>query len=81
MSSITIRNLEPEVKARLRVRAARHGVSMEQEVRDILRDSVMRETEAPGNLAEAVRALFRPLGGITLEIPDRDLMREPPKFS
>jgi antitoxin FitA len=81
MSSITIRNLEPEIKARLRVRAAHHGVSMEQEARNILRAAVTQRGEAPPNLAEAIRELFRPLGGVRLEIPARDPMREPPKFS
>ena len=36
MSSITIRNLDPAVKERLRVRAAQHGHSMEAEARNIL---------------------------------------------
>jgi plasmid stability protein len=80
MSSITIRNLEPEVKARLRVRAARHGISMEQEVRDILREAVARESDVPRNLAEAVRELFRPFGGVKLEILPRESMRAPPKL-
>ena len=54
---------------------------MEQEVRNILRAAVNRGDEAPPNLAEAIRELFRPLGGVTLAIPDRDPMREPPTFS
>jgi antitoxin FitA len=37
MASITIRNLEELLKARLRIRAATHGRSMEEEARDILR--------------------------------------------
>ena len=39
MASITIRNLDPAVKERLRVRAARHGRSMEDEARRILREA------------------------------------------
>ncbi len=39
MSSITIRILDDNLKASLRMRAARHGVSMEQEMRNILLDS------------------------------------------
>ncbi len=80
MASITIRGLEPELKVRLRVRAARHGVSMEEEVRGILRTAVAQEATPSANVAEAIRDLFRPLGGVELSIPPRDPMREPPKF-
>ncbi len=37
MASITIRNLDGDIMQRLRVRAAEHGCSMEEEARDILR--------------------------------------------
>ena len=80
MASITIRDLEPELKLKLRVRAARLGRSMEEEVRGILREAVAREAEPPINVAAAIRALFRPLGGVDLHIPPRDPMRDPPKF-
>ena len=50
MASITIRNLDDEVKTRLRVRAATNGRSMEEEVRTILREVVGRASQ-PGNLA------------------------------
>jgi len=46
MGSLTVRNIEDEVKAAIRMRAARHGVSMESEVRDILRQAA-RETLRP----------------------------------
>jgi len=80
MASITIRGLEPELKLQLRVRAARHGVSMEEEVRGILRDAVAQRSESVSDVATAIRALFRPLGGVELSIPPRDAMREPPKL-
>jgi antitoxin FitA len=80
MASVTIRNLEPELKLQLRVRAASRGRSMEEEVRVILREAVAREAEPPADVASAIRALFRPLGGVDLRIPARDPMREPPKF-
>ncbi len=53
---------------------------MEQEARDILREAAMQETKVPSNLAEAIRELFRPLGGVTLELPSREPVREPPKL-
>ena len=59
MASITIRNLEDEIKQRLRVRAAEHGRSMEEEARDILR-RVMGEGAPPRNLAAAIRARVAP---------------------
>jgi plasmid stability protein len=80
MPSITIRKLEPELKRQLRVRAARHGRSMEEEVRVTLREAISREAEPPTDIATAIRALFRPFGGVELRIPLRDPMRQPPKF-
>lgn len=80
MASITVRNLDDELKQRLRVRAAANGRSMEQEVREILRVT-LREDEGPvRNLGTAIHELFLPLGGVDLEIPAREPMREPPRF-
>jgi plasmid stability protein len=80
MASITIRSLEPTIKARLRIRAASHGHSMEEEARNILRGALAEDAEAPVNLAKAIRALVKPFGGVDLEIPPREPAREPPKF-
>ena len=79
MASITIRNLDEDVKTRLRVRAAGNGRPMAEEARLILRDVVGRK---PGsrNLAEAIRARIAPLGGVDLELPPREPVREPPTF-
>ncbi len=65
MATLTIRNVEAGVKERLRVRAARHGRSMEAEVRSILSEVVAadRDQQEP-NLAEAIRRRFAPLGGV-----------------
>ncbi|MFD2174756.1 FitA-like ribbon-helix-helix domain-containing protein [Rhodobacter lacus] len=79
MASITIRNLDDDVKRRLRVRAAEHGRSMEEEVRDILRLSVS-VPEAPRNLGQAIHARFAALGGVDLEQPSRGSMRDLPDF-
>ena len=76
MASITIRNLDDEVKTRLRIRAAGNGRSMEEEARLILREAVNRKT-APENLASAIRARFAPLGGVDLELPLREPAPEP----
>ena len=78
MASITIRNLDDEVKTRLRVRAAGNGRSMEEEARLILREAVVHKSR--GNLAAAIRARIAPLGGVELELPPRESTREPPSF-
>ena len=80
MASITIRNLENDVRTRLRVRAAEHNRSMEEEVRVILRAAVSDAKHAPQDLAAFTRECFAPLGGVELEIPLRGPMREPPNF-
>jgi plasmid stability protein len=80
MASITIRNLEDDLKRRLRVRAAEHGRSMEEEVREILRH-VVTEPAPQRNLAAAIRSRVAALGGVELDLPPRDPMREPPHFS
>ena len=79
MASITIRNLDEDVKTRLRVRASANGRSMEEEARLILREAVERKTVTK-NLANAIRARFAPLGGVELKMPVRQPMREPPSF-
>ncbi len=79
MASITIRNLDDEVKRRLRVRAAEHGRSMEEEAREILRQVVAMPT-APKNLGRAIHERFAAIDGVNLEIPPRSPMRAPPNF-
>ena len=81
MASITIRNLDEDVEARLRVRAARHRRSMEDEVRIILREAVSDGRTGPRDLAAFTAECFAPLGGVELELPPRDPVREPPDFS
>ena len=78
MASITIRNLDAHTKARLRVRAAHRQRSMEEEARNILRTALAENDAAPHDLAAAIGARFRPLGGIELALPAREPMRAPP---
>jgi plasmid stability protein len=81
MASITIRRLEESLKARLRVRAAHHGRSMEEEAREILRNDLKAEAPAKQpDLATAIRRHFTPLGGWDLPLAKRDAVRRPPKF-
>jgi plasmid stability protein len=81
VASLIIRRLEEEVKVRLRIRAAEHGHSMEEEAREILRRALLPEPEMETDFVTAVRSLFAPLGYVDdLEIPAREAMRELPKF-
>ena len=77
MASLTIRNLEDDLKRRLRLRAAAHGRSMEEEVREILR-WVVAEPPPPRDLTSAIRARVAPLGGVELELPAREAIPTPP---
>ncbi len=80
MASITVRNLDEALKSRLRIQAAMHGRSMEDEARDILRSALSREPTRKGSLAASIRARFAPLGGVELPVVAREAMREPPDF-
>ena len=80
MATLTIRQLDEETKSRLRVRAARHGRSMEEEAREILRSTVRGGQSRTGNLAERIQRRFAALGGAEVELPRRDSLRRPPDF-
>ena len=81
MATMTIRNLDDELKARLRIRAAQHGKSMEEEARSILRDALKSEPLSGKELVQRIREMVEPYGGIELELPPREPMREPLDFS
>jgi plasmid stability protein len=80
MASITIRRLDETIKARLRVKAAHHGRSMEEEAREILRKSLQAEAPKELDMATAIRRHVIPIGGIELILPRREAVRKPPKF-
>jgi antitoxin FitA len=82
-ASLNIRQLDPALKERLRVRAARNGRSMEAEARLIIREALAgaEKPRATGaELAESIRRRFAPLGGVELEPPPREPVPEPPGF-
>ena len=76
MPDISIRKLEPETVALLRERAARHGVSMEEEVRRILRATVT--TRQP--ISQIANELFGPDHGVELKPPTHPV-HEPVDFA
>jgi plasmid stability protein len=81
MASITIRRLDDAIKANLRLRAAGHGRSMEQEAREILKAGLRAKRLPRLNLAESIRRHFEPLGGVELAFPPREAVRRPPKLA
>lgn len=79
MASLTIRGLDEAIKTKLRLQAAQHGWSMEQEVRDILRLAVSApEQEKP--FLERMRQHFADVEIDNLPIPPRQPQRTPPSF-
>jgi antitoxin FitA len=78
---LTIRNLDPAIKERLRVCAAQHGRSMEAETRGIPQTATRPPDRSPErSLYERIRARFEPVGGVDLELPPREPTRDPPHF-
>jgi plasmid stability protein len=69
LAQFVVRNLENAVKARLQSRAKRHGRSMEEEVREILRNAVHEEDPAVTGLGTEITALFAK-GGLACDIPE-----------
>lgn len=80
MASITVRGLDDAVKAKLRIRAAHHGWSMEEEVRAILRKALAEKDNRAANLATAIRRRFGPLGGVDLPPREQETVPAPPDF-
>ena len=81
MASLIIDNLDDDFTDRLRQRAASHGRSVEDEALKILQRALVDKPRLTGaDLADSIRAKFAPFGGVDLEIPPRNSMREPPRF-
>ena len=69
MAQFIVRNLEDDVKARLKRRATHHGRSMEEEVRHILRDAVKEQNQRAAKLGSRIAAHFAKTG-LTIELPE-----------
>jgi plasmid stability protein len=81
MATLTIRQLDDKTKTRLRVRAAHHGRSMEEEAREILRSALTASSTVKANLAITIHRRFASFGGIEFELPRREAMRRVPEFA
>ncbi|MFO1106064.1 MAG: plasmid stabilization protein [Amaricoccus sp.] len=79
MGNLTIRDVDDALLRALRLRAAGHGRSVDEEVREILR-AVVGPAGAPMDLGRCIHARFAALGGVVLELPPRTPKRTPPAF-
>lgn len=80
MAVMTIRNIDDATKKRLRLRAAMHGRSMEDEARDVLRSALSTETPRPRVLGQAIHKRFGAIGGVDLPDVPREAIRQPVDF-
>ena len=69
MAQFVVRQLEDDVKANLKRRARRHGRSMEDEVRHILRDAVKNERPQVGQLGSRIAKRFSTVG-LPADLPE-----------
>jgi plasmid stability protein len=69
MAQFVVRHLEDDVKARLKRRAERHGRSMEEEIRHILRNASKQENQPLPRLGSRIAARFR-AAGLTADLPE-----------
>ena len=79
-NAVTVRGLTPELKGRLRVRAAHNGRSMEAEARAILESALSAPDDETTDLGAFARGLIAPIGGIDLALPSRGPQRQPPEL-
>lgn len=68
MANLSIRRLDDDIVVQLRIKAARHGVSMEEEVRQILKHAA----GTPERLGDLAVSLFSPLYGDDLVLAERE---------
>lgn len=80
MVSITVRNLNNDLEERLRYRARINGRTMKEEAGSILRKALGETQAVTPKLGTAIHELFKPFGGVDLDIPPREPMPEPPRF-
>jgi len=83
MAALTIRNVDDTTKTALRVRAAQHGVSMEEEARRILRDALVRASlpGAPGGFGQRLMRRFESVASEDFALPERHATRVPPVWA
>lgn len=78
MASLTIRNLDELTKRRLRIRAAKHGLSMEEEARRLLKEAL--GSTAPEKLGQRLLGRFAESASEEFTLPGRQAPRKPPRW-
>lgn len=81
MAMLTIRNIDDSLKKQLRIRAAQHGRSMEEEVRRILQQAITGNQPQKGLGSRIHQKVMEISGGFDLELPERSAVRPAPDFS
>ena len=79
MAVLTIRNVDDAIKQSLRILAAQHGVSMEEEARRILREALVRVSQ-PQPLGQRLKQRFAEVADADFELPSRQISRTPPNW-
>lgn len=82
MAALTIRNVDDSTKTALRVRAAQHGVSMEEEARRILRDALLRVSspDVSDKFGQRLVQRFESVASEDFSLPIRHATRIPPAW-
>jgi antitoxin FitA len=80
VASLTIRGLDDALKSRLRMEAARRGLSMEETARQILRRALIDSELEPGGLGTLIHSFFTDADAFDLKIPARSLPRSAPEL-
>ena len=80
MASITIRNLPDQIKENLRVKAAKHGVSLEAYLRTILQQASKPDNGKPVNILDLAQKYFGSEKGVDLDLPERGSHRKSVSF-
>ena len=81
MAMLTIRNIDDSVKTQLRIRAAEHGWSMEEEVRRILKQALNASAVKKGLGSRIHKTVMAISGPVNLDLPKRSMPRAAPDFS
>lgn len=79
MAALTIRNMVDAIKQSLRIRAAEHGVSMEEEARRILREALVRVSQ-PQALGQRLKQRFAEVADADFVLLSRQISRRPPNW-
>jgi len=77
MASLTLRNIDDSLKASLRMRAAENGRSMEEEARQILKQSLLQKRSSTG-IGSRISKRFAAIGGVDLPDMHRPAPRRSP---